>query len=309
MKYLLIDFGASFIKSCRYDSISDKIDLIKSVSSPFSTGGTTSKDELISYINSIIQQYPDCKKVMSCSILGGEWIDDVYYSWKVIKSPSKPDCLISKIFSNQTTYHIHSHHGGTTQEIKPLGYFGDVLFYSSLGDTFCVIEHMNIQDNEYIINIGTGSQVITKTDIHKYIPAGRALSVFANFFNGINIDIYEKIQQLSIVDVLESSLEIDLNVFEQSFAYKNGGCINYIQENNFTINNLLGSILKCLVCQYKPFIKADSYVIKLTGGIPKKIPLIKKIFEYYYPNPIIYVDTDHETHMGLSKFIQHIKEK
>lgn len=308
MKYLLIDFGASFIKSCRYDSNSGEIDLITTISSPFNTSGTISKNQLISYITNILEKYPDCKKVMSCSIMGGEWNNNIYYSWKVIKKQSKPDCLISKIFFDQKTYHVHNHHGGSITNVKPLGYFNDVLFYSSLGDTFCVVEHMNIQNKEYVINIGTGSQVITKSTMQKYIPAGRALSVFAIFFNSINIDIYDYFKQLSITDIVNSNLEIDLNVFEQSFAYKNGGCIKNIQENNFNINNLFSSILRCLVCQYKPFIHMNDYTIRLTGGIPQKIPLIKKIFEHYYNNPIIHVDSNVETHIGLSKFINYIEE-
>ena len=91
MKYLLIDFGASFIKSCRYDSNSGEIDSITTVSSPFNTSGTISKNELISYITNILEKYPDCKKVMSCSIMGGEWNNNIYRSWKVIKKQSKLD--------------------------------------------------------------------------------------------------------------------------------------------------------------------------------------------------------------------------
>lgn len=308
MQYLLIDFGATFIKCCIFDTESNTIDSIKSIESPFLNTSSLSKSELIKLITEILDSHPSCKRVMSCSILGGEWIADTYHSWKVLKYQSKPDCLLSGLFIGQDTYHIHHHHGGNVQNIKILGKINDVIFYSSLGDTNCIVESMDIQEEEYIINMGTGSQVITKNDIHKYIPCGRALLVFASFFKSLQIDMFEQIKQIKIQDVIDANLEINLNVFEQAHKYLDGGSILKIQENNFTPTNLFASILKSLVCQYKPFIHMDDYTIRLTGGIPQKIPLVKEIFEYYYNNPIIHIDSNFETHIGLSKFINYIEE-
>jgi len=303
MQYLLIDFGASFIKCCKFDKNTNQISSTISITSPFTKSETISKQELLDIILNILNIYPECKYIISCSILGGEWINDIYYSWKVLKKQSKPDCLISQLFIDQKTYHIHQHHGGDINNIIPLGCLNDHIFYSSLGDTNCVIECMNIQDQEYVINIGTGSQVITKNTINKYIPAGRALLVFAKFFNEINIDIFDLMKSIKIEDIVKSSLNIDLNVFEQSHKYSGGGGIFNINENSFTLNNLLSSILKTLVIQYKEYILFDHYTIILSGGIPQKLPFIKDIFEYYYTNPIVLHKTNFETLTGLTKFI------
>lgn len=307
MKYLLLDFGASFVKCAEYDSENNEITNVINIPSPFYDSGIISKSRILSIINSILLEYPNCKKVMSCSILGGEWIGDIYHSWKVIDKPSKPDCLISGLFRDSPTHHVHKHHGGDSEWIKELGKINDVLFYSSLGDTYCVIECMDIEEKEYIINIGTGSQVISKQSIHKYIPAGRALIVFANFFNAFDIDMFKELGEITINDCITSDLIIDLNVFRQSHMYKNGGQIANIQEHTFNRKNLFGSILRTLVCQYKMFIEFSDYPIKLCGGIPQKLPIIKKLFEYYYQNPIMVMSSNFETHTGLTKFIQKIE--
>lgn len=309
MKYLLIDFGASFIKCAEYDSENSVVTNTMNIHSPFYDSGTVNREYVFDLIKKILLLYPNCRRVMSCSILGGEWIGDVYHSWKVLDKPSKPDCLISGLFVNAPTHHVHKHHGGDSESIRELGRIGDAVFYSSLGDTDCVIECMDIQDKEYLVNIGTGSQVISKESIHKYIPAGRALLVFANLFSAFDIDMFKELADMTLHDCITSDLKIDLNVFRQSHMYKNGGQIGNIQEYTFSRKNLLGSILKTLVCQYKPFIQFSDYSIKLCGGIPQKLPIVKKLFEYYYQNPIITMSSDFETHTGLIKFITKLENK
>jgi hypothetical protein len=307
MKYLLVDFGASFVKCCEYDTDIKKIQNTKQIESPFRHSDKMHLESLIDIINNILFQYPECKRVMSCSILGGEWISDIYYSWKCLKKPSKPDCLISKIFSGQPTYHIHESHGGDVKAIKKLGKIRDVLFYSSLYDTYCVIESLNLKNDEYIVNIGTGSQVITRDKIHKYIPAGRALNVFEGFFNSFGFDFFQELSRTTLDSCINSTLIIDLNNFEQSYMYHGGGKIDLINEKTFTAENFLGSILRCLVLQYKPFIINENSSLILTGGIPEKLPVIKKLFEHYYKNTIILSTSKSNTHIGLSKLISKIK--
>lgn len=307
MKYLLLDFGASFIKCCQYDTDTDQIENVINIESPFLYSDKINLESLVSLIESILARYPECKRVMSCSILGGEWISNVYYSWKCLSKPSKPDCLISGIFSNQETYHIHESHGGNSKGIKKLGFIKDVLFYSSLYDTYCVVESLDLKDNQYIVNIGTGSQVISRDKIHKYIPAGRALNVFAKFFSSLGVDFFQELSKITTEACIKSSLIVDLNVFEQSHMYEQGGWIGLINENNFTLENLLSSILKSLVLQYKPFIENENNSLILTGGIPEKLLVIKKLFEHYYKNPIILSTSDASTHIGLSKLISKIK--
>jgi len=308
MEYLLIDFGASAIKCCTYDTTTKLFVNYTEYKSPFIDSDSIHKDKLLYLIKNILSKYPSYKKVLCCCILGGQWIDNIYYSWKISKPKIKTNCLISELFIDQSSYHVHKHHGGALDHIIPLGRIDDTLWYSCLGDTNCVIKSIDELDNQYIINIGTGSQVITKETINKYIPAGRSLLVFDKFFQSIGINFFDQLNILTIDQVINSSLYIDLNIFEQAHRYTSGGMISHINEYNFTLTNLLGSILKSLIIQYKPFILEEHTAIRLTGGIPKKIKLIKFLFEYYYQNPIIVSNDNYETHAGLAKFAHLITE-
>jgi len=308
MEYLLIDFGASLIKCCAYDTTTQLFSNHAEFKSPFVDSDSIDKDKLLYIIKEILSKYKSYKKVLCCSILGGQWINNIYYSWKISKPKIKNCCLISELFIDQPSYHVHKHHGGSIDQISFLGYIDDTLWYSCLGDTNCVIQSTDPLGYRYIINIGTGSQVITKETVNKYIPAGRSLLVFDKFFQSIGINFFNQLNILTIDQVINSTLYIDLNIFEQAHKYTNGGIIGYINEYNFTLTNLLGSILKSLVIQYKPFILDERTEIILTGGIPKKIKLIKSLFEYYYQNPIILSIDNHETHTGLATFAHLISE-
>lgn len=302
MEYLLVDFGASCIKCCIYDTTTQQFSKDISYESPFTTRTTLDKRELLIIINNIQEQFNCCKRVLSCSILGGEWVNDTYFSWKALKTKTKPDSLISGLFIDSPEYHIHKHHGGPSEHIMPLGFIQDVLWYSDLGDTDCVINAIDwSKSDQYVINIGTGSQVISQDTIYKYIPAGRALLVFHQFFNSIGFDFFAHLNKLSLEEIVNSNLTIDLNIFEQAHLYDNGGMIGNITEYNFSIKNMLGSIIRTLVCQYQPFIQHNNWLIKLTGGIPTKLPVMRAVFEYYYQNPIV-VSNNIEAHIGLAKF-------
>jgi len=107
--------------------------------------------------------------------------------------------------------------------------------------------------------------------------------------------------------VYNSNLDIDLNLFEQAFNYTGGGSISNIQEDNFTINNLLASILRNFVLQYKQFITDESKInIILVGGIPKKISILKTLFEFYYPKNKIKINSSdiENTHLGMIKYLE-----
>ena len=83
---------------------------------------------------------------------------------------------------NTKNYHIHKHHGGESDELKPLGEFLGKPYLVPFGDTFCVIEALDVQEDEYVGNMGTGSQVISKSadqyHLDSHIPAGRAFLTF-----------------------------------------------------------------------------------------------------------------------------------
>jgi hypothetical protein len=313
MKYLLIDFGASFIKSIIYNKDTDTYSDPHNVISPFQTQNEITKQELLLILQELIPNNID--GILICSILGGYYENDIYHSWKK-KCLTKNYCLISGLFSNINTFHIHKHHQETTHSefyetgLKILGYINDIPIYSALADTLCVVESLNIGKNDVIVNIGTGSQVITQNSKHSFIPAGRAFFTFNEFFKSLGLNMFDMLKAITIEDVNNSDLIVDLNTFPQAINYhKNiqGGHILGIIEGNFNVTNLLGSILKNFVEQYKEYIlNSGCNNIILTGGIPKKLPIIKQLFEVYYPSFTIIQDVDdvENTHKGMVLYIK-----
>jgi hypothetical protein len=314
MNYLLIDFGASFIKCAFYNKTEDKIKDIINVISPFTVSSSITKLQLQNILQNIISSYPDINGVVICTILGGRWEGDTYHSWKVNSSNIKNYCLISGLFDGKI---IHNHHKNFTDgnqytsKLEVVGYINNTPIFTSLGDTDCVIESLPLTNTNVAINIGTGSQVIYKQDnnikINRYIPAGRAFLVFNELFESLGLNIFDQFEKIKVEDVINGSLDIDLNVFSQSHHYNKGGIISNINEGSFNIKNILGSILKEFVTQYKEYIITDQIEqILLVGGISKKILILKELFEYYYKNTeiIILEDSIESTHKGMIKIIK-----
>jgi len=317
MHYLLIDFGASRIKSVVYDTDLCRFYDLQSVESPFVNVYKITKDRLMKILVSVVKNHKQIDKIYICSILGGSYISDEYHSWKSIDAKEKNYCLISGLFVNQPTFHVHSHHYDFTnsetysEEIRILGHINNIPVYSSLGDTNCVIESLDLDDTNIAINIGTGSQIIHKQKekliIQRFFPAGRSLLVYRNLFSSIGFDFFKFLTTLTLKDVIDSTLAIDLNVFKQSNKYTVGGSILKINEENFTINNLVGSIVKELVLQYKPYIdNTQRNEILLCGGIVKHIPCLTECFKHYYSNYTI-INTEQtidSTFIGMVKLIK-----
>ena len=314
MNYLLIDFGASFIKCAMYDKIEDKIKNTINIVSPFTSSSLLTKLQLQTTLQNIISLHSNIDGIIICTILGGKWDKDIYYSWKVDLSKIKNYCLISGLFDGKL---IHNHHknftngNNYTSKLEIIGYINNIPVFSSLGDTDCVIESLPLTNTNVAINIGTGSQVIYKRDniikIDRYIPAGRAFLVFNELFESLNLNIFDQLEKIKVKDVVNSSLNIDLNVFNQSHHYDKGGIISNINEGSFNIKNILGSILKEFVTQYKEYININQInQILLVGGMSKKILILKELFEYYYKDIEIIVleDSIESTHKGMIKIIK-----
>ena len=108
----------------------------------------------------------------------------------------------------------------------------------------------DIKNNEWNINLGTGSQIAVKTkeslsgfetraffngnslQCISYLPAGRSLDLIANFIKIIREDkntnyFWKKMRSLKYKkSILKNSLvNIDLNFFEQNKNYIDGGFI------------------------------------------------------------------------------------
>lgn len=303
MKYLLIDFGASYIKNIIYDTINDRYSDYAIKESPLQFSNFISKQYILQELTQIIGLHPDVKFAGICSILGGKYINDIYYSWKcsdIEGVKNQESCIIRDLFTKSV-------------DKKIIGKIINTNILFPLSDTECVIRSAELSKSKNVlVNMGTGSQVIyidEHNDLkrYQYIPSGRSLNVFSKFFSELNINFFNYLCNLNLDDILSSTMQIDLNIYPQAYRYHNGGLIENICETNFTLKNFMASILRCYLEQYEEFlIEPNNQKILLSGGIPKKIKTIQKYFAYKYPKSevkLISNDID-ETLIGLSCFIK-----
>lgn len=307
MKYLLIDFGATFIKCAVYNTASGEYKRGEDITSPFSTTDKITKQQLLNLLSDIILSYTNINGVLICTILGGCYIGDVYISWKSPDCKKSDKCMISGLLGSNP--HIQ-HKPFTTSnsylnKLEVSGYINSVPIYCALGDTDCVIKSIDLNSNTVAVNMGTGSQVITLDRIERFFPCGRMLLTYENFFREFGVSMFSMFDNITLTDVINSSLSLDLNIFNQSRNYSGGGNIGNIHECNLTLTNLLGSIIKHLVIQYKPFIENFDNIL-LLGGVAKKIKVLPAVFEFFYPHSnVLLVETEIEsTHKGLIRFIK-----
>lgn len=313
MKYLLIDFGASYIKCVEYDSETEDYSNQSFHPSPFKTSATITKQELRIILHGLLLEHHTVDRIVICTILGGFYKDDTYHSWKSTVAGIPKSCMIGGLFIDEPTFHIHEHHAKVfgienfETGLSIIGYIDDTPLYSPLGDTDCVVKSVQLSENDVLINMGTGSQVVNKTGRKSFIPSGRAFLAFANFFEEVGIDMFDYMSRLSVEEIECSSLDVNLNVFPQSHQYVGGGYIKGIQEGGFNLKNFIGSILRSYMSQYDEFICDAKYNhIILTGGIPKKLPVIHEYFSLKYPDKKIILDNHQieNTHRGMVKYIQ-----
>jgi hypothetical protein len=310
MKYLLIDFGATYIK-CALCS-NGIITPTTNVPSPFQHKTQVTKQELTSILEDIVSNHKGIQGILVCTILGGKWEEDIYKSWKCADPTDKGSmCMVSGLFDNTI---IHVDHKDFTKAQhytdKPLviGRIKNIPVYSPLGDTNCVIRSLSLPPNGVAINMGTGSQVISKTKVRRFYPAGRSFLVFNRLFESSSISLFDMIQTLTVQDVVNSSLTINLAVFEQARNWNGGGAISGITESNFTLQNIAASIIKAFVLQYGDSL-TDAESVTLVGGIANKISILPELFRLYYPDKtIIYEESSVEaTHKGMGYLINKYK--
>jgi len=303
MKYLLIDFGATYIKCAYYDGAA--IVPTFNQNSPFEHNSTITRCELLGILTNIVEEHDAVDGIIICTILGGIWDGDIYKSWKNTNYGRMDSyCMISGLFKSQIIHIDHMDYTNAEKYVSSLeivGYIHQTPVYSSMGDTNCVIRSLNMKDDVVYINIGTGSQLITNNSIKRYFPAGRSFLVFNRLFEFSDLSLFDIIGTLTLADVVNSDIDINLAVFPQSRNWQFGGSINRITEDTFTIKNLVSSMLKSLVIQYKDDI-GDFTHIELVGGMVNKIKILPDVFRYIYSDKtIIYNKSEIEaTHIGMS---------
>lgn len=191
--------------------------------------------------------------------------------------------------------------------------------FVGLGDLQASINSFSFKENFLLLNLATGSQIVSVVDKIEYssnvsfrpffgkflkcithIPSGRFLNIYADFFDEVNINFWEYINNLSLNDLYESTLKIETNIFSSD-----GINISKIK-NNFNLKNLISSILFSYIDQYIQLIKSNNFIydfILLSGGIGKKVKLVKIMIETILNKQVIVNDSDDDSLFGVVNFI------
>jgi hypothetical protein len=309
LKFLLIDFGASFIKSSIYNKELNVFTDYKEYNSPLSEKNKITCTEIETCLIEIMNSYNYYDVVVSCSIKNGSFENNEYVSWKALNPNSdyKKESVVGCLFKEQKNYHLHNDHDSKSNifNLKKLGVFYNKVFLSCLGDTDCVKRSVELDEKSILINLGTGSQIIYKNKIISFFPSGRMFLAFERFFKCFGKDFFKELQSVSLQDINNSSLIFNINIFEQSRNFDNFGFIKNINEFNLTKINFLSSLLKAYIDQYIceiDFSEIDK--IYLSGGIAKKIPVILEYVKQKTNITATLVSSDiPETHLGMKKLI------
>ena len=310
MKFLLLDFGASFVKTSIYDKDSRSLSLFKQYQSPFLTNDKININDIKYFISNIMNDYENFDIVLPCSIKNGFLINDEYVSWKLLDQNRyyEKESIIGAIFKNQSKHHIHNDQDEKSLicDLKELGTFENKIFLSCLGDTECVKRAFDLDDESVLLNLGTGSQIIYRDYIKSFFPSGRMFLVFDKFFSSLGCNFFDELANITLTQILESSLDFDINVFPQSRNFINFGSIGNITESNLNKDNFLASLLKSYIEQYLVKINPlQTKKIFLSGGIPKKLPVIKQYIENKLNVAVIESDSSYpETHLGMVNMIE-----
>ena len=217
-------------------------------------------------------------------------------------------------------------------EKKIIGYINKfnkkIPVYSGLGDFQASMYASPFNMNTLFINMATGSQIALLHDtitidelfINKnifsyrpyfnnsyikcitHIPSGRFLNIFNKFFSELNFNIWEYFNTITLEDYNNSNIIINTDIFSNQ-----GISISNIFENNFNIKNLIISILRNFLLQYINIInnnKLNFDNIFISGGIAKKITIIKNIFETEFKKPVSININDDDSIYGTINFLQ-----
>lgn len=172
--------------------------------------------------------------------------------------------------------------------------------YGGYGDLQAAFTGANIKNNEILINMGTGSQIILKSNSKNYklfekrnyfnkelncithIPSGRSLNLIAEKINKIfkhQDYFWTSVKKIKLNNLIECERTIDLDYFKLKKILNS----KQIKKN---VTNFIIIVLKSYCDQYinhinKHSLKKNKYKkIILSGGIPRKISVIKNYIQF-----------------------------
>lgn len=216
-----------------------------------------------------------------------------------------------------------------TQDVEKAGYYisegKQIPIYCGVGDHQCAVFGAGNDASSLSFNLGTGSQIslITdnpqpQTDVrpffnHNYlqtvthIPSGRAFLEYVGFLESLceTTEIWNEFNTLSIAELEASTLEFDLAIFQSAANFNNYQGIRNIREKSLNKKNYLASLLRCYAAQYVKILERFTIgkevdKVILSGGIARRIPVLKEYFSKVLPYKISVAETDEETLIGLA---------
>ena len=187
------------------------------------------------------------------------------------------------------------------RSVRVWGGFGDLQAASfGLGFPFAA---------PIFVNLGTGSQILVRSSFINqdnevrvtvegvpasavtHIPSGRALNLFAEFFDQVSVSgggspcFWKVFSGLRPQDILNSKPCIDLSVFKSAWGYDRGGSISKILEGEFSLDWFMTSLARSWLNQYLVVLNnlvSDVEVDKsfvLGGGLSRALPFVKDVLE------------------------------
>jgi len=216
---------------------------------------------------------------------------------------------------------------------KPIGCISfkgyEFNLYFGFGDLQAAFVGSEVKNDQILINIGTGSQIISnsknkssfgleerpffnneKLQCISHIPAGRFFESWNKFYKrlDLNINFWEQLINLGENDFKEGVLEINFNSFLDSESSAFDEIYNMVKTNNkISQKTILKSLINSFANQYSSFldgkISAKSKVV-LGGGIPNKIPILSWLLKNKLEREVLVLgDKETLTLKGMKKFL------
>lgn len=204
-----------------------------------------------------------------------------------------------------------------TDDLVELGYVKaagkNIPCFGGYGDLQASVYGASPEARDWVINLGTGSQLISQAptrgrdfELRKYfhqreiscvthIPAGRALTVFADFFQEVRQEqsadyFWNMLASVDPFALPKEAPVFDLAVFREAHGYENGGKIHRLHEDAFDARHFFAGLLNSFLNQYLRLLSTEDpereRKLLLAGNMARSCPNIKKWFEIHWSAPV-----------------------
>ncbi len=264
-----------------------------------------------------------CGVAESLCIFGGKYNGNLHntYSQSTGFYDLKNNFFFKNFFKNKICSNLKTNLGYTLFENKKIYVFG------GYGDLQCATLGSNIKNNNLLMNLGTGSQIISKikskiknNNIEKriffnnsilycvtHIPSGRMLNYFSNLIDKIcnkKNYFWVLVKKIKVHEIIKSNHRLNLDLLNYKSINNSLAIKKYSKKN---IKFFCIELLKCYFYQYIFLIKKNFNIINyskiiISGGITIRIPCIKDYIEQKLKLPVKIRNTQlDESILGLIK--------